>query len=193
MNLHYNYKDYTKSDIAPLIQAINAIGENLTGLELGVLRADSSMTILQNCSVKKLFLIDNWKPYHDYLKIKPDGEPSYYMDAINQEINEFMTMHKIKYSQHSEKVKIIKEDSLVASKLIKDESLDFIFFDAMMTENQTFEEASAFFPKIKKGGFFMGHDAECLDQVITPLNKVKEYFHNTNQIYSYANTFLFRV
>ena len=94
--MKYNFKNYLQSDITFLIQAINVLGEDLVGLELGVLRGDSSMTILHNCSIKKLYLIDNWKPYYDYLKTIPDGQPASYMDEINQEVNEFLTRHKIK-------------------------------------------------------------------------------------------------
>lgn len=192
MILSYNFKNFINSDISFLIQAINVLGEDLVGLELGVLRGDSSMTILQNCSIKKLYLVDNWEPYYDYLKTIPDGQPAYYMDQINQELNEFMTRHKIKYSGCSEKVDIIKEDSIKAANLIENNSLDFIFFDAMMTEDQTFQEALAFFPKIKKGGFFMGHDADT-DQVIKPINKVKQHFKNENKLFCYGNTFLFKI
>lgn len=192
MNVSYNFKDFTGSDISLLIQAINVLGEDLIGLELGVLRGDSSMTILQNCSIKKLYLVDNWKPYYDYLKTIPDGQPAYYMDQINQELNEFMTRHKIKYSGYGERVSIMKENSIKAANLIKNNYLDFIFFDAMMTEDQTFQEALAFFPKIKKGGFFMGHDADT-KQVIEPINKVKQIFKNENKLYSYGNTFLFKI
>lgn len=191
--MKYNFKNYLQSDITFLIQAINVLGENLVGLELGVLRGDSSMTILHNCSIKKLYLIDNWKPYYDYLKTIPDGQPASYMDEINQEVNEFLTRHKIKNSGHIDKVEIIKEDSIKASTFIPDDHLDFIFFDAMMTESQTYEEAFAYLPKVKKGGIFMGHDANALQQVISPIEKVKAHFKNNNKINSFGNTFCFRI
>lgn len=191
--MKYNFKNYLQSDITLLIQAINTLGEGLVGLELGVLRGDSSMTILHNCSIEKLYLIDNWKPYHDYLKTIPDGKPASYMDEINQEVNEFLTRHKIKNSGHTNKVEIIKEDSIKASAFIPDNHLDFIFFDAMMTESQTYKEAFAYLPKVKKGGIFMGHDANALQQVISPIEKVKTHFKNDNKINSFGNTFCFRI
>lgn len=191
--MRYDFKNYLQSDITLLIQAINVLGEDLVGLELGVLRGDSSMTILHNCSIKKLYLIDNWKPYYDYLKTIPDGQPTSYMDEINQEVNEFLTRHKIKNSGYNDKVEIIKEDSIKASTFIQDDHLDFIFFDAMMTESQTYEEAFAYLPKVKKGGIFIGHDANALQQVISPIEKVKAHFKNNNKIHSFGNTFCFRI
>ena len=54
-----NYKDFNKSDVSPLILSINMMGENLVGLELGVFRGESFMTILHNCdNVKKLIGIN---------------------------------------------------------------------------------------------------------------------------------------
>ena len=68
MNHLTAYRDVTETDISPLISAINIMGKNLTGLELGVFRAESFLTILHNCNnVKKLIGVDNWKPYEDFI------------------------------------------------------------------------------------------------------------------------------
>ena len=192
-HFNYNFKDNTTTDIALLIQAINLIGSNLIGLELGTLKGESAMTILHNCSIKKLYIVDNWKPYSDYLKSSPDGLAAYHVPECYQEVNEFITRNYIKYSGQSEKVEIIKEESMTAVKKIKNEDLDFIFFDAMMTEEQTYREAMAYYSKIKKGGYFMSHDAVCMEQVVEPIKKVKELYSNDNPIHIYANTLVFRV
>jgi hypothetical protein len=187
----YNYKNH-KCDVSPLILSINTLGENLTGLELGIFQAKSTLTILQNCSIKKLYAIDSWKPYYDYLKVNPDGAPAYFIDEKQSEINRFISFHNIKYSGCNDKVEIIEEDSLVGVNKIKNNSLDFIFFDAMMTEEQTYNEARAFYPKIKKGGFFTGHDSNCLKQVIEPIKKVMQEHGNNNRLIEYDNCFLFK-
>jgi hypothetical protein len=189
---HYNN---TNSDISPLILAINAIGNDLIGLELGVERGDSFLTILHNCNnVKKLYGVDSWKPYHDFLKSEPDGKPSYYVDEQQSEHNKFLTFSKLKYeTNESHNFEIIEKDSLIAVKDIPDSSLDFIFFDAMMTEDQTYAEALAYYPKIKKGKYFLGHDAFCNLQVIKPIEEVKQKFNNSNEIVCYSNCFLFKV
>ena len=191
--LFYNFKDFIQADISFLIQAINVLGENLIGCELGVERGHSSMTILDNCSLKKLYLIDNWKPYVDFLKTEPDGKPGYEANHMESEINEFLCRHHIKYSSEKDKTEIIKKDSLEAVHDIEDQSLDFIFFDAMMSEEQTFNEAKAYYLKIKKNGYFMGHDAVAKKQVIEPLKKVKKIYNNNNKIFTYNNTFLFKI
>lgn len=182
-----------RSDVSDLILAINTLGDDLVGLELGVFRGHSLMTILNFCSIKKLYGIDSWRPYADFLKIIPDGKPSQSLTIEQQEINKFLTYHSIKYSKQKEKVEIIEKDSLEAVKQIPDNSLDFIFFDAMLTEKQCYEEAKAYYPKIKKGGFFTGHDAMCVEQVIKPIEKVKKEYKNENKLIIFQDCFLFKI
>ena len=90
------------------------------------------------------------------------------------------------------KYQIIEKDSLEAVDEIPDESLDFIFFDAMMTDDQTFQEAIAYYPKIKKGGYFMGDDAFCTKQVIDPIIEVMNHYGNKNKLTVYNRVFFFR-
>jgi len=187
----YSYKN-NKADISPLILAINTLGENLTGLELGVSTANSTITILHNCSIKKLYAIDNWKPHYDYLmKVVKDGF-SFFIDKKQSEINRFLAFHNIKYSGCKEKIEVIEEDSIVGINKIKNNSLDFIFFDAMMTEEQTYREAKAIYPKIKKGGYFTGHDANCVKQVMEHIKKIMKENNNNNKLFDYDNCFLFK-
>ena len=193
MNLsHYNH---IKSDISALILAINTMGNNLIGLELGVCTGDSFMTILHNCNnVKKLYGVDSWKPYYDFIKPNPDGKPAYFVNEQQSEFNRFIFFWQLKYGTNkSHNFEIIEKDSLIAAKDISDNSLDFMFFDAMLTEEQTYAEALAYYPKIKKGKYFLGHDALCDLQVIKPIEKVKQKFNNSNEIVIYGNCFLFMV
>jgi hypothetical protein len=189
---YYNLKEYTNSDIQPLILAINMIGENLTGLELGVYQAESFLTILHNCSIKKLYGVDSWKPYCDYLKLVPDEKPHYCVDEKTCELNKVIAYNHIKYSIDNEKIHMIEEDSLIAVNKIENESLDFIFFDAMMTKEQTYREAKAYYPKIKKGGYFMGHDSKCTEQVIEPIKEIMKLNNNTNRLIIYNKCFMFK-
>ena len=153
------------------------------------------LTILHNCNnVKKLIGVDNWKPYEDYLRRVLNGVPVSITDEKQMKLNESIAMLNLEYgTPKGKKVVIIKKDSLDAIKHIDDKSLDFIFFDAMMTEKQCLEEAMAYYPKIKKGGYFTGHDSICIQQVIEPIKKVKKHFKNNNDLITYANCFLFKV
>ena len=189
----YSFKNHNRSDITNLIMAINTLGENLVGLELGIFQGESLMTILHNCSIKKLYGVDNWKGYSDYLKPIPNGMPAYTVSPEDSEYNKITALHRIKHSGMKNKVTIIEEDSLEAVKKIKDKSLDFIFFDAMMNKKQTYNEALAYYPKIKKGGYFLADDAHCTEQVITPLTEVLKYYKNNNPITVYGRSFMVKI
>jgi predicted O-methyltransferase YrrM len=51
-----------------------------------------------------------------------------------------------------------KLDSVSASKLYKDESLDFVFIDADHTVEAVLNDIHHWFPKVKRGGHIAGHD-----------------------------------
>ena len=189
----YSFKNHNRGDVTNLIMAINTIGKDLVCLELGVLQGESFMTILHNCSIKKLYGVDHWKGYSDYLSAAPTGKPVYTVSPEQSEYNKLTTLHRIKYSGMKDKVTIIEADSLEAVKQIPDKSLDFIFFDAMMNEDQTYTEALAYYPKIKSGGYFMGDDAFCHQQVIMPLTRVLKYYKNINPIIIYGRCFMFKI
>lgn len=158
-NLPYNFLNYEKSDIRSLIHAINLLGENLIGLELGVFQAESFMTILHNCpNVKKLYGVDSYQPYKDYLKDPYDGIPSYTVDRKSIELIKSISFNRIKYSGMKEKVQFFEEDSDVVADKIQNNYLDFIFIDTYMTYEQAKKDIEIWYPKVKRGGLFSGHD-----------------------------------
>lgn len=57
-----------------------------------------------------------------------------------------------------EYIKPIRLSSKEASKTFEDETLDFIFIDAGHSYEDVYEDLRCWFPKLKKGGFFAGHD-----------------------------------
>ena len=188
------YLNNTAADVSLLVPLINSLGEDITGLELGVCRGDSFLTLLHNCpNIKKLYGVDSWKPYIDYLKPEPDYDPAYSVSEQQSEMNKFITLSNLKYWWNDTKFEIIPKDSMEAIKEIPDKSLDFLFFDAMMSEEQTYQEALAYYPKLKKGGYFMGDDAHCTKQVITPIMKVMDKFKNKNRLTVYNRVFFFKV
>ena len=193
----YDFTGFVRSDVYPLILAINTIGKDLVGAEIGVERGNSFFTILHNCEIKKLYGIDSWQPYRDFLAGGDDTSEWRDVDQKMSDLNKLIFKHHLKhhlfYAKNSLKIEIIEKDTLDAVNDIADKSLDFIFFDAMMTEKQTYDEARAYYPKIKKGGLFTGHDSGCKNQVMRPIRKIKDYYNNKNPIIDYSNCFLFRV
>jgi hypothetical protein len=111
--------------------------ESLIGAEIGVMYAKSFCTFLQQCpKIKKMYGVDSYKPYTDYLKIVYDGTPGFIIDEKASENIKLVAMHNIKWSEYAEKVEFLEMDSTDATNLILDGELDFIFLDAYLTPQQ---------------------------------------------------------
>jgi hypothetical protein len=55
----------------------------------------------------------------------------------------------------------IRMDSVLAAKLYKDNSLDFVFIDASHEYQAVKNDIEAWYPKVKDGGVLAGHDYKC--------------------------------
>jgi len=149
----------SKSDIKSLIHSINLLGNDLIGVELGVFQAQSFCTILHNCpNIKCLYGVDSYLPYDDYIKSDYDGTPACSFFEKDLDIIKSIAFSRIKYSGMSEKVIFYNEDSNEAVKKFNTESIDFIFIDTYLTEDQVKNDLETWYPIVKKGGLFSGHD-----------------------------------
>ena len=55
-------------------------------------------------------------------------------------------------------VKFMKMTSLEAADILENNSLDFIYIDALHDYHNMLADAYAWYPKLRKGGIFSGHD-----------------------------------
>lgn len=69
----------------------------------------------------------------------------------------------------------IRMTSLEASMLYEDESLDFVFIDASHKYEDVLDDIKAWYPKVKKGGIFAGHDYPSWPGVV---QAVDEFFNS---------------
>lgn len=146
-------------DMKSLVNAIALQGNDLIGVELGIYRAESFCTLLQCVpNIKKLYGVDNWQPYVDYIKDPYDGTPNGVSTDREIEFSKFMAYHAIKYCANNHKAEVLEMDSTEAATKFDDESLDFIFIDTYYSKEQAEKELDVWYPKVKHGGLFMGHD-----------------------------------
>lgn len=146
-------------DIKSLVNTIALQGKDLVGVELGIYRAESFCTLLQCVpNIKKLYGVDSWQPYVDYIKDPYDGIPNGASTDREIEYSKFMAHHAIKYCANNHKAEVLEMDSTEAAEKFDDESLDFIFIDTYYSKEQAEKELDVWYPKVKQGGLFMGHD-----------------------------------
>lgn len=190
---YYDYIDNKQCDIQSIIHCINLQGKDLVGVEVGVFFAKSFCTLLQNCpNIKLLYGIDRYEPYTDYLIENYDMKN---VDAIYDEKQiesiKLSAYHSIKFSGHKDKAKIIEEDHKEASKKFDDESLDFVFVDNYTNHKEIIDSLETWYPKVKKGGLFAGHDTH-LNVVKLGIAEFRERNKIDNTISFFDKTFIWR-
>ena len=180
--MNYDFSDNTKSDITPMIFTIGTLGQELVGMELGVMAGDSFLTMLHACpNIKTLYGVDNYRPHKDMIYGLQEQT-----DQKDSELHQFIANHRIKFSGMSEKAVLLEEDSNEALKRFEPESLDFIFIDTYMTYDQAINDIRSWYPIVKSGGLFAGHDWRS-DIVKTAVYKVKDEVEPDAVVFHYAN------
>lgn len=188
--MYYNFKD-ALTDVRSVIHLIGMEGPDLIGLELGVYRAESHCTILQNCpNVKKLYGIDAWVPYTDWMNPHSEG-PLNSVGPAEIELIEYTAKHNIRWSGAEHRSEIWKGHTEDLHTRTDDETFDFIFFDAWLNRDQVYRELTDWYPKIKKGGLCIGHDYNC-DDVAIPVANFREHHSIDNHMSIYDSMFVWR-
>jgi hypothetical protein len=128
-------------------------------------------------------MVDVWRPL---------GEE--YEDASNHAV------HVNAYAETMDNIKgledrgiMIRANSKSASEIFPDESLDFIYIDANHAYDFVVEDIKLWFPKLKKGGIFAGHDYIDMDwygdTVYAPNGKDKYIYLDSDDGLVYAGIF----
>jgi len=120
------------------------------GAEIGIAGGNHIKALLENTKIEKIYGID---PIHTVQAGTGVNVESHFgsVENLYKEICESLQ----EFGSRSE---IITKYSLDAAENFKDESLDFVFIDAMHDYTNCFNDIKAWTPKVRKGGFVMGHD-----------------------------------
>jgi hypothetical protein len=117
----------------------------LVGVEVGVWRGEHAKQMLQLLKLKHLFLVDSYLPF-------TEGDIVYSQSMVEDNLTTAQ-LNVAGYSQ-TQFCKMLSKD---AAKLIS-KGLDFVYIDATHTYNSVLSDLDAWFPLVKKGGVFGGHD-----------------------------------
>lgn len=115
------------------------------GVEVGTERGKYANLIAQVAN--KLSVVDLWKNYGNYRK--------HVTDEYYEEILADAHARLDKYG-----VEFIRDDSVKAAERFEDASLDFVYLDANHKEEFVYNDAQAWWPKLRPGGILAGHDWE---------------------------------
>jgi hypothetical protein len=122
------------------------------GVEIGVFKGQFSKTVLDQWQ-GKLYMIDPWRPLGD--EYEDASNHKNHTDAYER------TMENIRgYEDRAIMIRSLAEDIV---ELFPDNSLDFIYIDANHAYEYVKQDIELWYPKLKKGGLFAGHDYLDLD------------------------------
>jgi hypothetical protein len=116
--------------------------------EMGVEKGLNASEMLSNMNVEKLYLIDDYAPYTDYLG-------GFCPPEIQEEV--YQTMFK-NLNRYLDKIVFITRNSVQAGKLFPDEFFDFVYIDGNHNYDSVLQDLNIWYHKIKKGGVLGGHD-----------------------------------
>ena len=140
-------------ELINLFKSKNKIGR---GIEIGTYEGEYASEILKIWT-SDLYLIDIWKKVNN----------TDYSDSCNRE-DYINVMHKCcqNISSHEERCYMIRSSSENAAKLFDNESFDFIYLDANHKYEFVKADMNLWFPKLRKGGVFAGHDYLKIDWLV---------------------------
>lgn len=136
----------------------------LTGVEIGCDNGDTSAHLLRNLPNLHWTGID---PYIDYIDWNSNS-------LVNlQRVYEGLERKIMKvYPDRTTFLRMTSDD---AANHIPDNSLDFVFIDGLHTYEQVKLDCHNFYPKVKKGGLFAGHDYTIIDGVHRAVNEFRDH------------------
>ena len=170
--MNYN-KETTYGHRDDLIDELTSLIGNGKGVEIGVFKGYFSKVILSKWG-GTLYMVDVWRGLGDE-----------YEDMSNHNNHSDAYLNTMKNVEgYEDRSVMIRANSKIASEIFEDESLDFVYIDANHAYDFVVEDIKLWFPKLKKGGVFSGHDYLDMDWYNDP-----NYCPNGKDKYIYTNTF----
>lgn len=140
MNLHLLK---SRNHLASWLNAEGLVG---AGVEVGVLHGCFAAQMLPVWQGQAYWMVDIWENYEGSLNKVQDGQ----FDLFRAQCAEIAQAYPI--------AKLIRCMSVNAANSFADNSLDWVYIDANHDYKPVLEDLDAWYPKVKPGGLFGGHD-----------------------------------
>jgi hypothetical protein len=175
------YSNKTREEVIPKILNNNNLKGK--GVEIGVYKGEFSKHILKNWE-GTLYMVDPWRYIQGY------------EDILNKSnLNEIFYEALKNTEKYNNRAITIRCYSHQAVELFEDNSLDFVYIDGDHSYKSVKRDLELWFPKLRKGGLFAGHDYLKLDWSKPPYapNKKDKYIwsnpSNKNEDSKYIGLF----
>lgn len=123
------------------------------GAELGVAFGGHAEHILENTRLEKLYGVDLYKDYGG-------TTDAFFWDGVQYQQKNYDDLYEFtigRMSSFGERFSLIRKTTTEAASDVKEE-LDFVFIDALHTDQGVTEDLNNWFPKVRTGGMISGHD-----------------------------------
>lgn len=153
-NNPYEYDKWLPGqDIPKLIGGI----KNPVGVEIGVAEGFTTEHLLKNVEGLTLYGVD---PYEDYI--------DWDNNLVNSKKNKEETLSKVSGYKNFFLYETTSDDAVDK---FENESLDFVFVDGLHTYEQVLKDCRNYYPKLKVGGYLIGHDYTRIEGVHNAANE----------------------
>jgi hypothetical protein len=135
--------------------------QDLRGIEIGVAAGDNSLSILQELSIEKLFLIDPYVPYEF------DGR-------IWDASTDYAIAHT-KLAGYPQIVWLQKTSESAIREFQNEEAVDFVYIDGNHSYEAVKKDIRLYYPLIRENGLIGGHDySPYTESVMRAVNEFAE-------------------
>jgi len=140
--------NYKTTSAVGLQNLIKDLGNNLTGVELGVWYGYNMGHLLEECpNIQKMVGIDPYMEYQDWNRYIDNTAMMQARTSARGIVNKFGT-----------RASLLELKSEHAVGLFNDYELDFIFIDGDHSYERCYEDLNLWYSKVASGGIFSGHD-----------------------------------
>ena len=146
-----------------LVEPISKLEGDLVGCEIGVCHGfTTELWVKKIPNIKKIYAIDNYPSFVDWdgTRVTEDRQAETKRRCIER------------LEPYKDKIEFIFDTSENAAFNMKEDSLDFVFIDGDHSYETTLKDLIDYWPLVKTGGVFAGHDIN----LTSVHNALKEFF-----------------